>query len=144
MLLQVARRRILEGTLPHATSTERERLVSLTRARIHIHESLQDAWTVPSMARLVNLSPNRFAVLYKQFFRVSPTDDLLWRRLDHAKHLLSSTNVSVGEAAGLCGFNNIYYFSRMFRQRLGIPPSVYAHRKRHAVLDVNTSLDTHP
>lgn len=138
MLLQIARHRTLEETPLRPTPAERERLVSLTRARIHIHHSLQDAWTVPRMACLVGLSPNRFAVLYKQFFQVSPTDDLLWRRMDHAKHLLSSTNVSIGEAAGLCGFNNVYYFSRLFRQRLGITPSVYAHLKRHAASDENT------
>jgi AraC-like DNA-binding protein len=83
---------------------------------------LHENWTVDRLACKSELSANRFAVLYKKFFGISPIEDLLRARLNHAKHLLRNTHVSVGEVAQQCGFCSIYYFSRLFRKRVGCAP----------------------
>jgi transcriptional regulator GlxA family with amidase domain len=44
-------------------------------------------------------------------------------RLEHAVDLLQNQNVSIGEAAEACGFSDLFHFSRMFKQKMGFPPS---------------------
>ena len=144
MLLEITRQRTIALARTSHPSPERGMQIRLTEVRIRVHQSLQDPWTVPMMAQLAGLSANRFSVLYKRFFHVSPIDDLISRRMEQARRLLTGTNAGVGEVARLCGFNNDHYFSRLFRQRLGVPPSVYAHLKRPAASDENTPGDADP
>ncbi len=107
---------------------EAEHQAAFQVLRREIHERLTETWTVAAMARQVNLSPNRFAVLYRKLFGVSPVEDLLQARLEQAKFLLTNRAVPVGEAARQSGFPNIYYFSRLFRARVGCPPRDYYRR----------------
>ena len=50
---------------------------------------------------------------------------LAYIRVDQSKLLLRDTSLSVSEIAGKCGFENVYYFSRMFKKRQGVSPSEY-------------------
>lgn len=98
----------------------------LGRVRQHVHERLQEHWTVARMAKLAKLGENRFAVLYRESFGVSPMEDLIQARLNHAERLLTIRHITVSEAAERSGFGSLHYFSRLFRRRVGCPPSAYA------------------
>lgn len=95
----------------------------LRRVRERVHKHLDEHWTVARMARLAKLGENRFAVLYRESFGQSPIEDLIQARLNHAKWLLTNRHRTVSEAAELSGFGSIQYFSRLFHQRVGCPPS---------------------
>jgi AraC-like DNA-binding protein len=97
----------------------------LRKVREHVHARLADRWTVAQMAKLGKLGPNRFAVLYRECFGVSPMEDLIQARLHHAEWLLTNRHTTVGEAAEQSGFRSIHYFSRLFHRRVGCPPSQY-------------------
>lgn len=43
-------------------------------------------------------------------------------RLDHAEHLLRTTSLDVTDVAYRCGFGNLSYFYRRFRERTGASP----------------------
>ncbi len=43
-------------------------------------------------------------------------------RIDEAKRLLLSTNLPVSEIAGMTGYDNISYFSTVFRKHVGMSP----------------------
>lgn len=47
-------------------------------------------------------------------------------RLEKAKDLLESTDLSVSQVAYSVGFNNAEYFSRKFSEAYGKPPSVFS------------------
>lgn len=92
-------------------------------ARFRILKDFTHPWTVPEMAALVHLSASRFAPLYREFFAATPMSELIAARIERARWLLASTNLSICEVARQSGFESIYYFSRMFRRRTGTPPS---------------------
>jgi len=110
------------------TAREAERLESFRDLRARMHERLTESWTVEAMAARVHLSPSRFAALYKRFFAVSPVEDLIQARLERARWLLTNSTLTVSEVAAQSGFDNIYYFSRSFRRRVGCPPREYYRR----------------
>lgn len=47
-------------------------------------------------------------------------------RIDHAKELISTTSLKLSEIGCSVGFNDEYYFSKVFKKYTGIPPTVYA------------------
>lgn len=47
-------------------------------------------------------------------------------RIDHAKELISTTSLKLSEISNNVGFNDEYYFSKVFKKYTGIPPAVYA------------------
>jgi AraC-like DNA-binding protein len=125
--------RALGDSAKRFSSAEAQHLPALRALRRQVHEQLARRWTVGEMAAEVGLSPSRFAALYQRFFAISPIEDVLRARLQHAENLLTNRAMSVGEAARQSGFTSVHYFSRVFHQRIGCAPSDYHRRgKPHA------------
>jgi AraC-like DNA-binding protein len=97
--------------------------------RTEVHESFHLPWTIKSMAEKLNLSSSRFASLYKQEFKTSPTEDLIKTRIEQAKKMLSATKVSVKQVSVACGFESVHYFHRAFKKRIDITPKHYQNFK---------------
>jgi AraC-like DNA-binding protein len=51
--------------------------------------------------------------------------DLVQERLERAKELLASTDLSIGAIAGSAGCSDIFYFSAAFKNGEGIPPTLW-------------------
>jgi len=83
-----------------------------------------------NMAERLGIGYSSFRHRFKQQTGVSPAQFQNSIRMNHAKDLLSSTELSVSEIATHCGFENIYYFSRHFTQKMGLTPSAYRNRSR--------------
>lgn len=81
--------------------------------------------TVRSLAERVSLSPSRFAHLFTEQLGHSPMRALSQARLLHAARLLEATELPVERVAAASGFGSPFHFSRVFRQRYGVPPGEY-------------------
>jgi AraC-like DNA-binding protein len=46
-------------------------------------------------------------------------------KMKKARHLLIGTTYSITEIADRCGFENVYYFSNVFKKVHGISPAKY-------------------
>ena len=56
---------------------------------------------------------------------MSPIRYLNRLRIEKAKEFMRTNAVNISEAALAVGFDNIYYFSRLFKQLEGMSPSAY-------------------
>ncbi|WP_310605052.1 AraC family transcriptional regulator [Anaerosporobacter sp.] len=63
---------------------------------------------------------------------ITPMQYLRNMRLDHSLTLLVSTDLSVEEISGKCGFSNGNYYTKVFRKSFGLTPTAYRmmHRKK--------------
>ena len=59
---------------------------------------------------------------------VSVTKDMTRGRMERAKRLLSSTNLTVSEIAHRCGYVNGYSFMRKFKEECGQTPTEFRNR----------------
>ena len=75
-------------------------------------------WREPSGELVVH-----FNDLFKSNFDTTPNRYLTARRIEHAKTMLETKCLTVTEVADLCGFSDVYYFSKVFKQICGVPPS---------------------
>lgn len=123
LFLLLGRQKQLTKELEFYTALEKELRGKFTEIRAQIHSEYYQPWNVEKMAKLVSLSPERFWVLYQKFFKTSPKDDLITKRLEEAKVLLISSSRSIEQIALDCGFNSVFYFSRLFKKRNGYSPS---------------------
>ena len=62
---------------------------------------------------------------FKKFYGVGMTQYVNQVRLEKAKELLVHSSLSIGQVARQTGFRDEKYFSRVFRQTVGCPPSQY-------------------
>ena len=63
--------------------------------------------------------------IYKSIYNESPIKTLNTQKIKYAKNLLASGQVNVSQAATACGYSNIYYFSKFFKQQTGQTPTEY-------------------
>ena len=61
-------------------------------------------------------------------FGVSPIKYIIQLKINHACDLLCSERYSIMQVAELCGYENVYYFSRQFKEYVGTSPSVFVQR----------------
>ncbi|QTH41367.1 helix-turn-helix domain-containing protein [Cohnella sp. LGH] len=88
---------------------------------LHLGEPL----SIREMAKRANLSPSRFSALFRQRFGMAPYQYLLELRVNHAKELIETTELSQEEIASYCGFANIHHFSKAFKKKTGRPPGAF-------------------
>lgn len=118
-------RALKNNGLQQLTSHQQALRETLQNVRLTILREPQKSWTVKSMAELTHLSPSRFAALYREFFGVTPMEEVLRGRMERACWLLLNTDALVARVAEECGFESTAHFSRTFTRRMGCPPSRY-------------------
>ncbi len=79
--------------------------------------------TVQNMAELVNLSNMYFGSLFKQETGMSFHKFLTSIRLNRAEDMLYCGEYKVNEIADACGFSDVFYFSKLFKENRGFAPS---------------------
>ena len=94
---------------------------SITYMLRHLDESLQ----VATLAAQANISPSHFFALFKRQIGCAPIDYFIRLRMQHACHLLDETILSVKEVAAKLGYDDPFYFSRIFKSVNHVAPSEY-------------------
>ena len=97
----------------------------LRRAIEYMDAHLQDALTLDSIGKAISVSPFHFAHLFKQTTGRSPHHYLIELRLERAKSLLVTTEMSVTEIAQCVGYANASHFAVAFHRAVGVPPREY-------------------
>jgi len=81
--------------------------------------------TVQFIARAMHISPRYLSDLLKQETGKTAIELIHIFLIGEAKHLLKAEDRSVSEAAYRLGFENLPYFSRLFKKEVGVSPLQY-------------------
>ena len=95
----------------------------ISRARLRIRESLESSLTIQQVAEDFGVSYSNFRKLFKEFTGISPATYQQDLRLQRAKELLSTTDMSIKEIAYRLNFESPDYFSAKFKIKTGRRPS---------------------
>ena len=87
----------------------------------HYYESI----TSKDVAQHVGLSSSYFSALFRQAVGSNPSDYIIDFRLRKAKQLLKESNYRIYEIAEMVGYENNYYFNRLFKKVVGCTPKEY-------------------
>ena len=97
----------------------------IAKARIMIREGVESKITVHEIAAELGSSYSNFRKLFKEYTGMSPALYQQNLRLQRAKELLSSTDMSIKEIAYRLNFDSPDYFSSKFKAKVGCKPSEY-------------------
>ncbi|NJN99686.1 MAG: helix-turn-helix transcriptional regulator, partial [Anaerolineales bacterium] len=79
------------------------------------------------VAGAVNLSPSHLAHLLKERVGVSYKQYLTQLRIEAAKKLLRTTNLTINTVAETVGYQNVTNFYRLFQRETSMTPASYRH-----------------
>lgn len=95
----------------------------------YIHFNLEDPLTLNDIAAAINVNPSYLSRKFKEDTKTNIIDYINHKRVDEAKLYLQRGNVSVTEIAFLVGFNDLNYFTRVFKKITTLTPSQYMKEK---------------
>lgn len=102
----------------------------LRRVRDIAEEHLSDRhFTVEAFAAEVGLSKSQLTRKLKKTSGFTPAAFVRELRLKRAMQLIEQDAGSISDVAGMVGFADAEYFSKLFRERFGAPPSQYSGEK---------------
>jgi AraC family transcriptional regulator len=112
---------------------------ALDRAKLNrifefVEARLQDQILLSDLADIAAISPFHFSRLFKAATGLAPYQYVLMRRLERAKHMLLSTDLSVREIGWELGIDNVSHFRRKFVEQFGIGPSQLRRRTQSYVV----------
>lgn len=97
----------------------------LARALSWIREHQGRDMDVEQVAAHAGVSRRLLELRFKEQLGRSPYQEILRRRIDHARELLLRTDWSIGRVAGEAGFQEIRAFNAAFRRETGMTPRKY-------------------
>lgn len=114
---------ILAGLKRYADkSGKKERML---KSITYIHENYNKAFDIDSLAKMENLSLSYFRSRFKKATGICPSQYLIDRRMDAAAQLLENSDMKINEISTAVGYEDAYYFSRLFKKRFGVSPVKY-------------------
>lgn len=97
----------------------------VNRARLRIREELEGSLTIQQIAEELGTSYSNFRKLFKEYTGLSPATYQQDLKLQRAKELLTTTDMSIKEIAYQLNFDSPDYFSAKFKVKTGRKPSEY-------------------
>ncbi len=102
----------------------------MAKAVQYIQANFTRELTLRQVADSVHMSKNYFCQQFKRYAGENYIDYVIRLRIERAKELLSrpDTGIRIYEAAELSGFNDVKYFSKLFKRMTGLSPIDYRER----------------
>lgn len=94
-------------------------------AKQYVQEHYSSQVSLEDVAEAIHLSPAYVSTLFKKEMGINFSDYLIFCRMEAAKELLKTTDLSIAEAAEKVGYTDSRHFSKTFNKLVGIKPSAY-------------------
>jgi two-component system response regulator YesN len=123
-------RKLTDGLTTHFQSCQnnyKNHLVIEVKEYIDAH--ICEKLSLQEVARYFNISSNYLSQLFKQHLKIGFNEYITHSKIEYAKTLLRKDDVKIYEIAEKLGFENAFYFSKVFKKVSGISPKEYVMKK---------------
>lgn len=97
----------------------------LSRSIGYINDHYTSEIKVADLAAMDFMSVSGYTALFRKIMNTSPYRYIIGLRLDAACGMLRDSNLSVARIAELTGFQNAFFFSKLFKKHMNISPLQY-------------------
>lgn len=91
----------------------------------YVKENAEREISLDEMAKQANMSKGNLCREFKKAMQMTPFEYLTQVRISKGCELLKNTELPICEIAGMCGFNSFSYFTKVFKERMGVAPKKY-------------------
>ena len=96
----------------------------------YIEQNLADDLSMSDLGAVVEMSPCRFARVFKEAVGLPPHQFVLRRRIARARGMLEAGSTPLSELAASLGFESQSHFTAVFHKLVGTTPKAYREQKR--------------
>ena len=89
---------------------------------LYINKNYNQPITAADCAQLAGMSYSHFSRTFHKTVGKSFKEYLNFTRINHARRLLKSNDMTVTEVAAHCGFDNVSYFISLYKKMKGVTP----------------------
>lgn len=131
MALQAMMQDAIKGIIEEVSQGRKRMNVEIFEKALNfIRENFTKPITLEQVSDHVHISPYYFSHGFKNFTGMSFIDFVTKLRIDEAKKLLLTTDMSVGDVGKQVGYYDPNYFGRVFKNVVGMPPSKFKVSKK--------------
>ncbi len=95
----------------------------IQKIRVYMHEHVESTVDLVALAGDHRIGYSYFRKMFKKYTGLSPRQYQLGLKVLRARELLLTTDKSIKQISYELGFSSIYYFSRFFKDKVGVSPS---------------------
>lgn len=122
VLVYLARNYSVPASLP-LNKTQTAKLDIVKRAFAYVDAHYAEPLSIDDLAECTGFSKYYFCHVFKDVTGMPPSAYINFIRCRHARKLLASGKCGVSEAALRCGYENLSYFSKIYKKYIGELPS---------------------
>lgn len=112
-------------TTTQSRRTNPKHFQQIEEVRRYIQDHITENLRSEDLVAMSGLSPTHFRRLFKSIVGASPAHYANYIKVMKAKDLLEKGDMTVTQISDMLGFNNIHYFSTLFKRILHVPPSFF-------------------
>lgn len=128
-LLHVWKLLLVLSETPHIQPKRKERGEAHTMLQ-YIHDHYSENISIEDLTAVVHLSKGECSRIFQLAYGTSIIAHVVDYRISQSIPLLTETDLTVAEIAGRCGFNNVSYYTKIFREKVGMTPRQYRKENR--------------
>lgn len=113
------------------TSIPKQHKLKIAPAMDTIHRDfLTRDFSLNELADMCKMGVSYFQKLFKEIHGISPKKYIIQLKINHSCDLLRLERYTVTQIAELCNFSDVYFFSRQFKDYMGITPTQFINKYR--------------
>lgn len=116
---------LYEITLKSEQYSPKSKFKAIEKGVTYLHNNLYTTIDYKMPSKLCSISYTYFKKLFIERFGVPPVQYVNNMRLERSCELILINKYSLGEIAKMCGFENVYYFSKKFKEKYQLSPTAY-------------------
>ncbi len=109
----------------HKQSTRQHRKFDINAVKLYLDENYANKITLDELSERYYINKYSLSRAFSESFDTTIIGYVNNLRITYAKQLLRFSSKTIENIATECGFESLYYFSRVFKQVEGISPSQY-------------------
>ncbi len=113
---------LVKVTEKHLTNQDIDALKTITA---YINDHYAYAITLERLSRIACMGTTKLKSSFKQFHNCTITEYIQHRRMSQAEHLLTKTDLTIGQIARTGGYSTSSRFAELFRKSTGMLPNEY-------------------
>lgn len=95
----------------------------IRQAKAILTENFDRPMTIPQLAKKVGINESKLKIGFKHLYGQSIHDCLQQLRIEKAKHMLITTNITVTDIAFYVGYSQLNHFITLFKGVVGHTPA---------------------
>lgn len=107
------------------TSSTKKEVYRLKLMLAYIESHYQESITLEMLANHANISESEVLRVFHNVMSTTPIKYLTQFRIQQAVAYLTQTGLKTSEISALCGFQDVSYFTKVFREVKGMPPGQF-------------------